>query len=153
MKKSKVIFVAFVMTFALVGGLFVSCSNSSDDSDVIAAYQLAAAQAQKDSETLYNMSVSIRLHDNSLSEGYVYESLSKRKLNSDKTKICMTFMATPESGYTFVSSGVTVTADNNSINPTFGSPDSSGVVTISIEVPTGTKSVKFVGNNIFQPNS
>ena len=51
--KKNIVFVAALFALALVAGLFVSCSETSDDSQVIAAY-IQAAETERINNLLFS---------------------------------------------------------------------------------------------------
>lgn len=154
MKKSFI--VAAVMSLALFAGLFASCSQTTDDSALVAAYVEAAKREQetKDWIALTNIGTSLRLVDNTFREGYIRET-KREWTDAKKENIKFTFKAVPESGYKFVyqESGeerrikvfrVVGSEKNEVTDVTYD-----GYSSFSFVVPKGTSMVRVEGHDVF----
>ena len=156
MKKLNALFAA-VLSLAFFAGILGSCSISTSDDSALAAYYAEAAkreQEAKDWMALTNIGTSIRLVDNTWTEGHIREA--KREWNdAKKENIKFTFKAVAENGYKFVfqetgeerrvkvfrvvgSEGIAVT------DVTYD-----GYSSFSFTVPRGTSMVRVEGHDVF----
>lgn len=154
MKKLNVLFAA-VLSLAFFAGILGSCSISTSDDSALAAYYAEAAkreQEAKDWMALTNIGTSIRLVDNTWTEGHIREA--KREWNdAKKENIKFTFKAVAENGYKFVyedSNGrrvkvyITVNSERKELTDITHVGDE-----FSFVVPRGTTFVRVEGHDVF----